>query len=391
MNPIPFRGRRHWLALAAATALLAAACGGGVSEQGTGAQPQVFASGPISGFGSIIVNGVHYDDSAVTPRDEDGATLSGGLQLGMVVAIDGQNLDRTALTATATAVTVYSELLGPVTARDDVAGTLTVLGQTVRLNPAPATDRAVAVGDIVQVYGLFDEANQRYTATRLQHRSGVNAWRIHGKVSQLTASTFQIGALTITYTQAPAGLADGAVLRLRLATTADGQGRYALQDAEAVAAVVPANGTEVELEGVISRYSALSSFVVQGLTIDASAATLEPAGSVLAVGVRIEAEGVMRGGVLRASKVEFKGTGEDSGGGSGGGTEVEITSTIDRVDTVANTLVLTKGSQLVDYSGAVFEDGLTELDLQVGVKLEVKGTLSADGTRVLATRLKKDN
>ena len=52
MNPIPFRGRRHWLALAAATALLAAACGGGVSEQGTGAPPQVFASGPISGFGS---------------------------------------------------------------------------------------------------------------------------------------------------------------------------------------------------------------------------------------------------------------------------------------------------------------------------------------------------
>ncbi len=390
MNTSEFRGRRHWLALAAATALLAAACGGGVSEQGTGADPQVFASGPISGFGSIIVNGVHYDDSAATPRDEDGATLSGGLQLGMVVAIDGKNLDRTALTATATTVTVYSELLGPVTARDDVAGTLTVLGQTVRLKPAPATDRAVAVGDIVQVYGLFDEANQRYTATRLQHRSGVSAWRIHGKVSQLTASTFQIGALTITYTQAPAGLADGAVLRLRLATTADGQGRYALQDAEAVAAVVPANGTEVELEGVISRYSALSSFVVEGLTIDASTATLEPAGSVLAVGVRVEAEGVMRGGVLRASKVEFKGTGED-GGGSGGGTEVEITSTIDRVDTVANTLVLTKGSQLVDYSGAVFEDGLTELDLQVGVKLEVKGTLSADGTRVLATRLKKDN
>ena len=142
---------------------------------------------------------------------------------------------------------------------------------------------------------------------------------------------------------------------------------------------------------MISRYSALSSFVVEGLTIDASTATVEPAGSVLAVGVRVEAEGVMRGGVLRASKVEFKGTGEDDGGGSGGGTEVEITSTIDRVDTVANTLVLTKGAQLVDYAGAVFEDGLTELDLQVGVKLEVKGTLSADGTRVVASRLKKDN
>ena len=54
-------------------------------------------------------------------------------------------------------------------------------------------------------------------------------------------------------------------------------------------------------------------------------------------------------------------------------------------------MLFRSGSQLVDYNGAIFEDGLTELDLQVGVKLEVKGTLSADGTRVLAARLKKDN
>src|SRR5205085_9845313 len=54
-------------ALAFAAALLAAVvagCGGGVDSGGTGAQPTSFASGPITGFGSVIVNAVHYDDGA---------------------------------------------------------------------------------------------------------------------------------------------------------------------------------------------------------------------------------------------------------------------------------------------------------------------------------------
>ena len=41
------------------TALLGG-CGGGVGSEGTGS----FASGTISGFGSIIVNGVHFDERA---------------------------------------------------------------------------------------------------------------------------------------------------------------------------------------------------------------------------------------------------------------------------------------------------------------------------------------
>lgn len=379
-----------WLPLAALAALLVAACGGGVSEQGTGSQPQVFASGPITGFGSIIVGGVHYDDSAVTAEDEDGRAISGGLQLGMVVAIDGANLDKTTAipTATAKAVTVYSEIVGPVTARDDVAGTLTVLGQTVRITPTPAADGAVLVGDVVEVYGLHDVANQRYTATRLQHRSGVSSYKLHGKVSQLTADSFHVGNLVVSYSSAPAGLANGAVLRLKLGRSADGLGRLPLQSGQAENTRQPDEGTEVEVEGVISGYAGASSFVVRGLTLDASAATVSPSGAVLANGVTVEAEGVMRGGVMRVSKLEVK-SGED-GGGSGGETEFEVTSTIASVDTVAKTLVLTKGSTLVDYATARLKD-LTEAGLVAGVRVEVKGTLSADGTKVVAETIQKED
>jgi Domain of unknown function (DUF5666) len=380
-----------WRALAATLASLGllVACGGGVSEQGTGAPPQVFANGPISGFGSVIVNGVRYDDTGVKALDEDNKAVS--LQLGMLVQIDGENLDRSTTplpTATAKSITVYSELLGRVDARDDVAGTLTILGQTVSILPTPATDRAVAVGDLVEVYGLHDVVRQRYTATRIQHRSGVSALRLHGKVGSLGSNSFTIGGATIRYTTAPDGLAVGAVLKLKLATTPVGSNTWTLQSGKIADRTLPADGTEVEVEGVIATYTSLSDLVVQGIPVDASGARLE-GGTTLAAGMTIEAEGVMRSGVLRATKVEIKKS--EDGGGDTEPTEVEITSPIASIDTASKTLVLTKGSQKVDYSAVSKWEKLKESDLAVGLRIEVKGVLSDDGTTVLASDIKRDD
>jgi len=55
--------------LLAACAALAASCGGGVDSGGTGAPISSYASGPITGFGSVIVNGVRFDDRSATVRD----------------------------------------------------------------------------------------------------------------------------------------------------------------------------------------------------------------------------------------------------------------------------------------------------------------------------------
>ena len=97
--------------------------------------------------------------------------------------------------------------------------------------------------------------------------------------------------------------------------------------------------------------------------------------------------------VLKASKVEFKRGGDDdgSGGTDGGSTEVEITSAVTSIDRAANTLVLKKGAQRVDYGSATLKDGLTEAAIVVGSQLEVKGVLSADGTTVVASEIKLDD
>lgn len=77
-----FWARRHLLAgTAAAAALGLLGCGGGggagisdslagVGSGGTGS----FASGPIRGFGSVIINNVRYDDSTASIATEGGKT-----------------------------------------------------------------------------------------------------------------------------------------------------------------------------------------------------------------------------------------------------------------------------------------------------------------------------
>ena len=85
---------RRWRTIAPALALglSMAACGGddgGVGSGGTGS----FASGTITGFGSIIVNGVRYDDSEARVVDAAGKVGSSrDLQLGMVVEVDASSI-----------------------------------------------------------------------------------------------------------------------------------------------------------------------------------------------------------------------------------------------------------------------------------------------------------
>ncbi|MBL8459664.1 MAG: hypothetical protein JNM92_09915, partial [Zoogloea sp.] len=53
--------------------LIVSACGGGGSTDlaGVGSGGSGVASGSVSGFGSVIVDGVEYDDSAATRQAED--------------------------------------------------------------------------------------------------------------------------------------------------------------------------------------------------------------------------------------------------------------------------------------------------------------------------------
>ncbi|MBQ0937068.1 DUF5666 domain-containing protein [Ideonella paludis] len=394
--------------IAVLTALAMQACGGGgVDGGGTGGtEPPAYANGPISGFGSIIVGGVRYDDSAATVRNDDNQSLSSSdLRLGMVVAIDGKNLDRSLGTGVANSVVVSSELVGPVTASVVATGDLTVLGQPVKVTTSTVFDdrlvgghSAITIGSVVEVYAVYDPTTGTYTASRVEPKSSASTYKVRGVVSanNTTQRTFRIGAATFTYAAgaAPAGLADGLLIRVKVGTSPDSNGYWVIASSD-TSRPKPSDGVEVEVEGVIANYSSAASFTVNGIPVNASSASLSPSGSALAAGLRVEAEGKMTAGVLVATKVEVKkpessGGDDDDGGSDDSSKEYEIKSTVQSVDTAAKTFVVKAGAQKVNYAGATFKDG-TVADLKVGAKVEVKGRISSDGTVVNATEVKFDD
>ena len=384
--------RSTWHALRAlGLALLLAGCGGGVDSGGTG--DASFVSGTITGFGSVIVNGVRFDDTTARVTDADGTPHTrDDLRLGMTAEIHGSGIasDGSGGTVgTATSVVFGSAILGSVDAIDAVTNRIVVLGQPVDLNAGTVFDdvslagglASLAVGDVVEVYALFDTTTARYTATRVERKSAVTAYVLRGVVSGLDTTTrsFSLGGLRVSYAAlvgtAPAALANGGIVRVRLrtapvlgiwATTAVDDGAQRLQDKDAV-----------RLEGLVNAFTSATQFSVAGVAVDASAAT--PVAG-LGLGVRVEVEGTARGTVLAATKVQVKTAIET------GGADFELRGPITSADATTRSFVLRNVKVLHSAVTTEFKDG-TAAGLVAGANVEVRGKLSGDGTRLLATRI----
>jgi len=392
---MPFRLPSHLFGRTGAAlvaAALVASCGGGVDSGGTGAPSTAFASGAISGFGSVIVAGVHFDDRTAVVADADGNARSrDDLRLGMTVDARGSALFKDAdgnEASTATSIVVRSEMIGPVGASDLLARTLTVLGQTIDIGATTVFDgalaggqAALAIGDVVEVYASVDAATGHYLATRVERKAGVAAFALRGIVAGLdaTARAFSIGATRISYAgvAAPPTLANGSFVRAALALSPGAGGVWS---AVAIGDRTPAldDRDEAKLEGLVSAFASTVRFSVDGTPVDARAAQFPDGTAGLAVGKRVEVEGATRNGVLVATRVRL--ASDDQGGG-----EFDVRGAIASLDIVAKTFVVR--NVVVSYSGAVdFRNG-TALDLAPGIEVEARGMLTPDGTRLQATRI----
>ena len=390
-------GLISWFIRRAGGALLAAAllasCGGGVDSGGTGAPVTAFASGAISGFGSVIVAGVHFDDRTAAVADADGNPRSrDDLRLGMTVEARGSAIVADAdgnPASTATSIVLRSEMTGPVGASNPAARSLTVLGQTIDIAPTTVFDdaltggqAALAIGDVVEVYASVDAATGHYLATRVERKSGAVVFDLRGLVANLdvVARAFSIGATRISYAGviAPPTLANGSFVRVALALAPGAGGVWT---ATAIGDRTPAldDRDQAKLEGLVSAFTSTARFSVNGTPVDARAAQFPDGTTGLALGRRVEVEGATANGVLIASQVRLV---SDS---QGSGSDFDVRGAIAALDVVRKTFVIR--NVVVGYSGAVdFRSG-TALELAVGIEVEARGMLSADGTRLQATRI----
>ena len=375
------------------SALLMAGCGGGGGGGTTTAGGGVAgssATGAITGFGSIIVGGVRFDDSTASVQDDDGANMnSGDLKLGMVVRIKGgkKTDDGSSVKAKAESIEVHSELQGPVDSK--AADSIVVLGQTVKISATTffedgLTLATLALGAVVEVHGFVDPVNNNLTATRIESKPNAKSFKLQGAIKALNTATktFTIGTVTISYLTAelPASLvlANDLVVRVRLALTPLTGTRTALKIRKFE--IEKEDRDEAEVEGIITAFTSTSVFSVNGLPVNASTAVFEGNKTGVVLGARVEVEGSVVNGVLVAKKVELE-DGEDLA-------KFELHGTLSLLDTTAKTFVLR--GMVVNYDSATtFSVGVTALSLANGINLEVKGKRS-EGNIIVATRISLD-
>jgi Domain of unknown function (DUF5666) len=379
-------------------ALVVAACGGGVETGGTGPTGSAYVEGPISGFGSIIVGGIRFDDSGARVIDADGSTKSRDeLRLGMVVEVESSRLTDNGSgtrTGVATQVRVGAQLLAPVTALDLANGRIAVLGQVVRLTPATTLDglaggtASLRAGDVVEVFGFFDATGTvaNYVATRIARpATSPAAYRVRGVARDIDTATrtLRIGAqlFDLNATGLPAGLADGTFVRL-VVQTAQNSGRWVATSA-AVESRRLDERDDAELEGLVTTFTSAARFAVNGVAVDATNASFPQGSAGVVPGARVKVRGRATAGGVAAASVELRS--EDDVFNEG----VDLRDGVATLDTAAKTFVLR--GVTVFYGAAPRYDNGTEADLANGRRVRVRGTLDAGRTRVTATRIEFEN
>ncbi len=382
---------------AASVALLLAACGGGVETGGTGATG-AYVEGPITGFGSIIVGGVRFDDSRARVEDADGSSRSRDeLRLGMRVEVESSAISDDGSggrAATATRVRFASDLLGPVTAADASGSLIAVLGQVVRVTAATVVDGApggagaLIVGNVVEVHGFVEPGVliDRYVATRIERRSATPAaFRVRGVVRELVASPpgLRIGAqqFDLASTGVPAGLANGQFVRMTVATAQLG-GRWPVTAIAADTRRV-ADRDEAEVEGLITSLDSPTRFAVNGVDVDAGSATFVDGSAGIVLGARVKVRGRSEAGTLIAATVDLRS--DDDAFNDG----VDLREVITGLNAATQTFEV-RGITVFYGNGPEFRNG-SEANLANGRRVRVRGFLSPDRTRAIAVRIEFEN
>jgi hypothetical protein len=389
------RSRPRWRAAAMAALLaLITACGGGVETGGTGPTGSAYVEGPVSGFGSVIVAGIRFDDGCNCIEDADGTRRArDDLRLGMRVEVDSGAIRDDSdggRSATPTRIRIAADLIGPIEAVEALVPSITVLGQTVRLAAATVVDgvvggaAALAPGDVVEVHGFVAPLLDRYVATRIERRSAVPAaFRARGLVRDLSLSppTLRLGGqlFDLGATGVPAGLANGQIVRLTL-STAPVAGRWPVSEISVESRLLD-DRDEAEVEGLISALTSITVFRVNGIAVDARNAAFVDGSAGVLLGARVRVRGRAAGGLLVASEVDLRS--DDDAFGDG----VDLRDEIAALDTTARTFVI-RG--ITVFYGTLpppeFRNGDASM-LANGVRLRVRAQLSPDRTHVVATRI----
>lgn len=403
--------QRKSIVLAVFGALAVAGCGGGSSSStGSTTGAGVKHTGVITGFGSVFVNGVEYETGSSSVTLDGVVGKDSNLKIGMVVTVEG-SVNKDGLHGTASSINYADELEGIVTAATiaaDGTGTLTVMGQIVKIDAATVfeskvtsitTIGAVAAGNIVEISG-YSLSTDTILATRVEVKKAAleagDEIEVKGVIAGLdtTAKTFMLGSLMVHYGDAKVehALADGLYVEVK-SITAPVNGMLTASKVEVEGdgkkGVDGKSGDEFELEGVVSSVnSAKTEFVLDGQTVLVDSGTAFKNGSVdgIVVNAKLEVEGALNAdGKLVADEIKFR---HES--------SIEIEAGLDAVDATAGTVtvmgqtvIVNTLTIMIDKVGDVTVHDFSLSKLAVGnlVKLHI----AVESGKLVATKLERDD
>ncbi len=325
------------------------------------------------------------------------------ITVGTLVDVDGTlNAD-----GTVTASSIAAEpkppvkpyfFTGTVTALPGTSGQIgnwTVGGKTVSVTAStmfPSGQLAtIAVGSAVDGLGILN-ADGSITALwiALQGIPPTKGYDVHGAVTALPGTTGQIGdwtvagvtvivsATTVFPTGQPASITVGTVVDVNGTLNADGT-----VTASRIAAEPQPPPKGYDFTGTVTALPGTSgqigNWTVGGKTVDVTSSTVFPAGQLatIVVGSMVEIDGVLNAdGSITALRIAIQGTlpGPPSRGHDLHGVVTSLPGTTDQIGkwTVAGVTVIVSAA-------TVFPAG-QPASITVGTRVDVDGTLNADGT-----------
>lgn len=349
--------------------------------------PTLYSKGTITALGTIGINGVRYDDRVASVTINGVPMKIDDLRLGMVVEIEGRRDDST-LAHSASAIRADSMVEGVIEGINPILGHLAVMGSLVLVSPATVyegmsglADPTLRGGDYVEVHGVTS-ASGVVNATRVERKAARPDSRVTGTVGNLntTNKTFQLHGRTVDYTLArldslAAPLANGAVVRVTGGVGPMGVSATEVKGTDYRLATM--EGYRIEQEGYVTDLALGQQFKVNGMAVDASRAIVE---GLVEANVPVEVEGVLRGGVLVASKVERK--------------QAMSTSGHSDLDEIVGTVTSADAAKFQVYGITVYWNSDTRIDdmareIKPGMRLEVRGGWV--GNQYVASRIRPDN
>ena len=396
-----------------AAGMLCVSCGGGSNGNLTGIDgsgapvlPDVggneapnYTLGPISGFGSVLVNGRRYVIDSQTNLSVDGiSVLQSALQVGQFVIISSSRTDED---GNPIADQIRSDTLieGPITNIDTVNNQITVLNQTIIIDGSTVFDDDIPrqtlsglnLNDVVEITGANNTSGS-VLATRVELDDDGDDTKLVGLVSNLDTSNsqFEISGQLINYTRAVLDDIPGGSLSNGDLVKVEGNFNIGTLDATEVEGFDDISDSlndddEIEITGPVTNFISPTNFEVNGFRVETSLLTEYEDGTagLLANGAVVEVEGYWRNGVLVADEVSFEQ--EDSIIISGNVEDINATDALlnEGTLTIFGITVTTNAStSFEDYnSSSATNFGLD--DLAIGDYVEVEGYVSATGDFIM--------